>query len=156
MVPIRNLEHVAAISKKIKGFWISPSGYMMINDRANMGSGKDSFWIKNARLESGFQEENGRITGTATERVHLLLANGRVEKIVPASTPLPQAASYWDAEGLLMLPSFREMHIHLDKTFYGGPWQAVIPAPNRFFRIQQEQELLPPASGSQCPGQLLG
>ncbi|WDV96866.1 glutathione ABC transporter substrate-binding protein [Brevibacillus parabrevis] len=32
MVPIRNLEHVAAVSKKIKGFWISPSGYMMIND----------------------------------------------------------------------------------------------------------------------------
>lgn len=108
-----------------------------------MESGKDSLWIKNARLESGFQEENGRITGTATERVHLLLADGHVEKIVPASTPLPQAASYWDAEGLLMLPSFREMHIHLDKTFYGGPWQAVIPAPNRFFRIQQEQELLP-------------
>lgn len=108
-----------------------------------MESGKDSLWIKNARLESGFQEENGRITGTATERVHLLLADGRVEKIVPASTSLPQAASYWDADGLLMLPSFREMHIHLDKTFYGGPWQAVIPAPNRFFRIQQEQELLP-------------
>ncbi len=30
IVPIRNLEHVAAVSKNIKGFWISPSGYMMI------------------------------------------------------------------------------------------------------------------------------
>lgn len=32
MVPIRNLEHVAAVGKNIKGFWISPSGYMMIKD----------------------------------------------------------------------------------------------------------------------------
>ncbi|WP_411503855.1 glutathione ABC transporter substrate-binding protein [Brevibacillus centrosporus] len=32
MVPIRNLENVAAVGKNIKGFWISPSGYMMIND----------------------------------------------------------------------------------------------------------------------------
>ncbi|WP_312111274.1 glutathione ABC transporter substrate-binding protein [Brevibacillus reuszeri] len=32
MVPIRNLEHVAAVGKNIKGFWISPSGYMMINN----------------------------------------------------------------------------------------------------------------------------
>ncbi|MED1793040.1 glutathione ABC transporter substrate-binding protein [Brevibacillus nitrificans] len=32
MVPIRNLENVAALGKNIKGFWISPSGYMMIND----------------------------------------------------------------------------------------------------------------------------
>ncbi|WP_157696729.1 hypothetical protein [Brevibacillus formosus] len=31
IVPIRNLEHVAAVGKNIKGFWISPSGYMMIN-----------------------------------------------------------------------------------------------------------------------------
>ncbi|MED4781814.1 glutathione ABC transporter substrate-binding protein [Brevibacillus choshinensis] len=32
MVPIRNLENVAAVGKNVKGFWISPSGYMMIND----------------------------------------------------------------------------------------------------------------------------
>lgn len=32
MVPIRNLEHVAAVGKNSKGFWISPSGYMMIKD----------------------------------------------------------------------------------------------------------------------------
>jgi peptide/nickel transport system substrate-binding protein len=32
MVPLRNMEHVAAIGKNVKGFWISPSGYMMIND----------------------------------------------------------------------------------------------------------------------------
>lgn len=34
MVPIRNLENVAAVGKNVKGFWISPSGYMMINNIA--------------------------------------------------------------------------------------------------------------------------
>lgn len=24
-----------------------------------------------------------------------------------------------------MLPAMRDMHIHLDKTFYGGPWRSL-------------------------------
>ncbi len=32
LVPIRNLEHVTAISKNVQDFWISPSGYLMINE----------------------------------------------------------------------------------------------------------------------------
>ncbi|MDC0764774.1 amidohydrolase family protein [Brevibacillus sp. AG] len=103
----------------------------------------ESLWIKNASLECGYTEANGIVTGTKTGSFHVLLTDGRVEKIVPASVDIPDGVSVWDAQGLLMLPSFREMHIHLDKTFYGGPWQAVLPAPNRFFRIEQEQELLP-------------
>lgn len=104
---------------------------------------KEAFWITNAALECGFEWENGRVRGTRTERCHVMLAGDRIEQIVPAAQPIPDGAPHWDAKGLLMLPSFREMHIHLDKTFYGGPWQACIPAPNRFFRLEQEQELLP-------------
>ena len=43
-----------------------------------------------------------------------------------------------------MLPSFRDMHIHLDKTFYGGPWRPPrkrrrgIPG-----QIELERRLLP-------------
>jgi peptide/nickel transport system substrate-binding protein len=32
LVPVRNLEHVAALSKNVQDFWISPSGYLMINE----------------------------------------------------------------------------------------------------------------------------
>jgi cytosine/adenosine deaminase-related metal-dependent hydrolase len=103
----------------------------------------DRFWIANATLECGFSWMEERVDGTKTERFHLQVAEGRIERIVPATEPLPDGAPSWDARGLLMLPAFREMHIHLDKTFYGGPWQACIPAPNRFFRIEQERELLP-------------
>lgn len=31
-VPIRNLENIAAVSKNVKGVWMSPSGYLMINE----------------------------------------------------------------------------------------------------------------------------
>ncbi|MED4781813.1 amidohydrolase family protein [Brevibacillus choshinensis] len=103
----------------------------------------ESFWIANAMLECGFEWKEGRVDRTQTERFHVLVKGECVEKIVPASESLPEGVQSWDACGLLMLPSFLEMHIHLDKTFYGGPWQACIPAPNRFFRIEQEQELLP-------------
>ncbi|ANE45192.1 ABC transporter substrate-binding protein [Paenibacillus swuensis] len=32
IIPIRNLQNNAAISKKVKGFWINPSGYLMVNE----------------------------------------------------------------------------------------------------------------------------
>lgn len=35
------------------------------------------------------------------------------------------------------------MHIHLDKTYYGGPWKAVNPAGSIFDRIEEEKHLIP-------------
>ncbi|MDQ7861909.1 hypothetical protein RCO48_15785 [Peribacillus frigoritolerans] len=46
-------------------------------------------------------------------------------------------------KGMLLLPSFRDMHIHLDKTFYGGPWRAAATRENGIFdMITLEQTLL--------------
>ncbi|WP_242069749.1 amidohydrolase [Paenibacillus dendritiformis] len=65
-----------------------------------------------------------------------------MEEIRPAASlpadPLPRI----DAQGLLLLPPFREMHIHLDKTYYGGPWKAVRPVSSIFERIEEERRLL--------------
>ena len=43
-----------------------------------------------------------------------------------------------------MLPAFRDMHIHLDKTLYGLPWQALSPK-RRTVKdmIAYEQEIIP-------------
>ncbi|MEO7285283.1 amidohydrolase, partial [Gelidibacter sp.] len=49
------------------------------------------------------------------------IAEGKI-KSISSNTPTADAI---DAKGLLMLPAFRDMHIHLDKTFYGDKWQAV-------------------------------
>jgi cytosine/adenosine deaminase-related metal-dependent hydrolase len=43
-----------------------------------------------------------------------------------------------------MLPAFKDMHIHLDKTFYGGPWQPRV-IKNRTIKdmIALEEKILP-------------
>ena len=49
-----------------------------------------------------------------------------------------------DAHGYLMLPSFRDMHIHIDKTYFGGPWKAPsIPTEGLITRLKEEEILLP-------------
>lgn len=77
--------------------------------------------LKNVRLETGFDYEDGEIAGTRTALFHIEISNGKIKTISPNK---PDANAI-DAKGLLMLPAFRDMHIHLDKTFYGDKWQAV-------------------------------
>ncbi|PLL10372.1 deaminase, partial [Klebsiella michiganensis] len=57
---------------------------------------------------------------------------------------LPDVAAQ-DGRGYLMLPVTRDEHIHLDKTFYGGPWRAAREngAQDIFEMIALEQEILP-------------
>lgn len=76
--------------------------------------------LKNVRLETGFEYENDDITGTRTELFAIEISDGKIKAILP-NNPNAKAA---DAKGMLMLPAFKDMHIHLDKTFYGGPWKA--------------------------------
>lgn len=76
--------------------------------------------IKNVRLETGFEIEDGEIVATRTELFTIEISDGKISAVKPNS---PNAKAI-DAKGLLMLPAFRDMHIHLDKTFFGGPWKA--------------------------------
>ncbi len=99
-------------------------------------------WIINVRLEKGFKKDGHRITGTETEIVHLEIEDGKIKSI---SKELPNDFSEtYDAEYQLLLPSLREMHIHIDKTFYSGPWKACTPITKGIFtRLEEEKELLP-------------
>lgn len=102
-----------------------------------------AYWLLNVRLESGYHYENGRVTGTKTEICHIRIENGKIAQIVSETPPQTGDLKVLDAKQLLMLPSFKEMHIHIDKTYYGGPWKAVRPVSNIFGRIEEERELLP-------------
>ncbi|MEW9672945.1 amidohydrolase family protein [Ammoniphilus sp. 3BR4] len=102
-----------------------------------------AYWITDVRLERGFQYENNAVSGTETEVCHLLIEEGKIAEIVSAKTPLLSDFPKLKANGLLMLPSFEEMHIHIDKTYYSGPWKACTPFINIFTRIEEEQKLLP-------------
>jgi cytosine deaminase len=100
-----------------------------------------SYWITNARLEVGFEKDE-RATRTKTELFNLKVEGGKIVEITKDSPKdnLPTI----NANEMLLLPSLREMHIHIDKTYYGGPWKACTPITNGIFtRIEEERKLLP-------------
>ncbi|MGE8533380.1 MAG: amidohydrolase [Chryseobacterium sp.] len=101
---------------------------------------KGKYSLKNVRLETGFEYENEEVTGTKTDLFSIEIEDGKI-KTVKANDPASEAI---DAKGYLMLPAFRDMHIHLDKTLYGLPWQA-LSSKRRTVKdmIAYEQEIIP-------------
>jgi cytosine/adenosine deaminase-related metal-dependent hydrolase len=101
---------------------------------------KGNYSLKNVRLETGFEYENEEVTGTKTDLFSIEIEEGKI-KSIKANDPTSSAI---DAKGYLMLPAFRDMHIHLDKTLYGLPWQALSPK-RRTVKdmIIYEQEIIP-------------
>src|SRR5699024_11792352 len=56
----------------------------------------------------------------------------------------PTGINTINANGQLILPSLREMHVHLDKTYFGGDWHAPVQASKGIFtRLEEESALLP-------------
>ncbi|WP_409344319.1 amidohydrolase [Paenibacillus sp. MBLB4367] len=102
-----------------------------------------AYWLTNVRLESGYRMENGTIAGTETEICHLRMEGGIIREIAPAAAPLITGLPRLDAGELLLLPSFIEKHVHLDKTLLGDAWRAVIPAPGVAGRCEVEKRILP-------------
>ncbi|MDR2281556.1 MAG: amidohydrolase family protein [Sphingobacterium sp.] len=78
--------------------------------------------LKNVRLETGFEYDGETIVATRTSLFSIEMENGKFTKI---SSEQQDMADAIDAKGMLLLPSFKDMHIHLDKTYYGERWQAV-------------------------------
>ncbi|WP_419870225.1 amidohydrolase [Chryseobacterium sp. CT-SW4] len=96
--------------------------------------------FKNVRLETGFQYEEGEVTRTQTDLFCVEIENGKISQILPNDL----ATQAIDTKGLLMLPAFKDMHIHLDKTWYGDRWQAVRKRSGGVKgMIALEQEILP-------------
>ncbi|WP_232516230.1 amidohydrolase family protein [Chitinophaga caeni] len=102
---------------------------------------RSTYTLKNVRLETGFiYDDDNNITATKTALFSLKIEDGKIAAI-HENRNIPGAI---DAKGYLMLPAFKDMHIHLDKTFYGGPWRAKSPK-NRSVKdmIAFEQQNLP-------------
>ncbi|MGE7767123.1 amidohydrolase [Peribacillus sp. NPDC096540] len=108
------------------------------------------FWLKNARLECGYQKEHERVTGTITGLFHLLIEDGRIKKIVKDGEPISNDVPVEDAKGLLVLPTFIEKHVHLDKTLMGDVWRACTPSSSVTERFENEKKVLPTIATSTC------
>lgn len=103
-----------------------------------------TYWLKNVQLETGYHYLDGTVTGTETESFHVQVTSGKITDIVSVDKPLEKNFPVKDAKNYLMLPSFRDMHVHLDKTYYSGPWKAPsIPTKGIFTRLEEEELLLP-------------
>ncbi|KIC63553.1 amidohydrolase [Chryseobacterium taiwanense] len=101
---------------------------------------KDNYWIKNVRLETGFEYDEEEIVGTKTDLFCIEIEKGKIKSVQPND----RNSDAIDGKGFLMLPAFKDMHIHLDKTLYGLPWQALSPK-RRTVKdmIAYEQEIIP-------------
>lgn len=101
---------------------------------------KGTYSLKNVRLETGFEYNEEEVIRTKTDLFNIEIEEGKI-KAVKTNDPGSDAI---DAKGFLMLPAFRDMHIHLDKTLYGLPWQALSPK-RRTVKdmIAYEQEIIP-------------
>ena len=105
---------------------------------------QDHYLLRNVRLEEGFIREDDEIVATRTGRYDISVRDGKIDQLTPAGqgdSTLPS----WDAQDALLLPATQDMHIHLDKTFYGGPWQAPRPRQGKTIMdmIAREQVLIP-------------
>ncbi|KQC02004.1 amidohydrolase [Pedobacter sp. Hv1] len=91
-----------------------------VEDKA-IGAERSTYLLKNVLLETGFEYDGEEVVATKTGLFTVEIANGKIKKVGPNQI----GAKAIDAKGMLMLPAFRDMHIHLDKTFYGDKWQAI-------------------------------
>jgi cytosine/adenosine deaminase-related metal-dependent hydrolase len=99
-----------------------------------------NYGLKNVRLETGFEYDDEEIISTKTDLFCVEIENGKIKSVQPNDVN----AKAMDAKGFLMLPAFKDMHVHLDKTWYGLPWQALSPK-RRTVKdmIAYEQEIIP-------------
>ena len=104
----------------------------------------ERYLLTNVRLEQEFIRRQGVVQGTACAEFTLDIIDGRIHALYAGTQRLPGVAVQ-DGRGDLMLPVTRDEHIHLDKTFYGGPWRAAREngAQDIFEMIALEQEILP-------------
>ncbi|MGU7613020.1 amidohydrolase family protein [Klebsiella aerogenes] len=103
------------------------------------------YYLDNVLLESGFEYENGVVVHTRTERQTLEIKDGKIVALRSNLSHPDDTLPRYDAGGKLMLPAMRDMHIHLDKTFYGGPWRSLNRPAGTTIQdmIKLEQKLLP-------------
>jgi len=86
----------------------------------------NTYLLKNILLEIGFlHNDAGHIIGTKTQRAALHIDQGRIKDIFWDAIPDELIdLKIVDGSGALALPGIKDAHIHLDKTYYGGPWTA--------------------------------
>ncbi len=122
-----------------------PTGSPCLPEAQPMTLTDSHYWLSDVRLEEGFEYDGDTVIGTRTALYQLEIKDGKIAAIHPKDAAAPAGVPRYQAQGQLLLPAFRDMHIHLDKTFYSGPWQAPRPRQGKTIMdmIALEQTLIP-------------
>ncbi|MBM7585713.1 cytosine/adenosine deaminase-related metal-dependent hydrolase [Bacillus pakistanensis] len=106
-------------------------------------------WLKNVKLEVGNQISEDGLIETKTDFFHLGINEGKLVEQRHYSKNVPEQDEVIDANGLLAIPTFKEMHNHLDKTYLSLDWKACKPVKNLkerlAFEAQELSDLAPSA-----------
>jgi cytosine/adenosine deaminase-related metal-dependent hydrolase len=97
-----------------------------------------SYWLINVRLETGYIHDEIGAHSTKTGLFHLKIEDGKITEIQGSDSAIPLGDKTVNAKGLLAMPSFKEMHNHLDKTYLSLDWKACTPVKNLKERLQLE------------------
>lgn len=97
-----------------------------------------SYWLTNVRLETGYIQDEKGAYSTKTELFHLKINDGIIAEKQPAGYIIPDGDVVLNGKGFLAVPTFKEMHNHLDKTYLSLDWKACKPVKNLEERLRYE------------------
>ncbi|MGO4274571.1 hypothetical protein AB4Z22_32845, partial [Paenibacillus sp. TAF58] len=90
-------------------------------------------WLRNVHVNGGLHD--------------IYLDQGVIAQIVPGSSDWEKIT--WDAQGMLMLPTFKDYHVHLDKAFPDREWVSRGKVGSLFEQFQMKKDLLAPMKSGQ-------
>jgi cytosine/adenosine deaminase-related metal-dependent hydrolase len=99
-------------------------------------------WLKNVKLEVGNQLNEDGLIETKTDLFHIGIKEGKITERLHHTERISEQAEVIDANGLLAIPTFKEMHNHLDKTYLSLDWKACKPVKNLNERLHFEAQEL--------------
>ena len=95
-------------------------------------------WLSNVKLETGERMLDNGTVETETALFHLKIENGKIVEQLRGNEKIPVGQEVIDMKQKLALPTFKEMHNHLDKTYMTLDWKACIPVSNLKERLAFE------------------
>ncbi|HEY3513835.1 amidohydrolase family protein [Kribbella sp. NPDC051137] len=108
-----------------------------------MNTKSEDWWLDRVSLEAAVVQRADGVYETQVDSSAVRIEGGVIVDVRRGERVPADGRPVFDAGGMLLMPAMRDMHIHLDKTFYGGPWRA--PIPGRSW-LAEEERLLPEMS----------
>ncbi|MEK4762232.1 amidohydrolase [Viridibacillus sp. FSL E2-0187] len=100
-------------------------------------------WLSNVKLEVGDRVLPNGTVETETALFHIKITEGKITKLISTSENIPFNEDSIDMKEKLAVPTFKEMHNHLDKTYMSLGWRACTPVANLKERLAHEASELP-------------